>query len=205
MPSTFYVFSLFRVESVTCMRFLENLFSAFEAFHGDLNNLAKRIHENTEAIKNSDDSQQDHAIPNPLPLVVPEGIEYRKSASDKKSDSDYQDKSLFWQRWTFFALVVYAVFTLMIYCATKKSADAADSAANTAHQALLDTRAIYRPFIVVKDVPVKVDKVAKKFNYSVIVTNASDVPARNLVGSSQVLLGTNEVGKRDPLKPQIVG
>jgi hypothetical protein len=107
------------------MRFLEKLFSIVDTFHKDLKTLAERIHDNTEAAKDRNTADKTQNIPQPFAVSIPEGIENRKSAADKKDEATYQDKTLFWQRWTFVALVVYALFTLFIYCANKRVADIA--------------------------------------------------------------------------------
>ncbi len=107
------------------MGFIDNIFKIVGTFHGDLQRLADSIDNQNESRTKAAASQQHRDIPQPLSIIVPEGIENRKSAADSKADSDYQGKNLLWQRWTFFALVVYAIVTILIYCANRKAAQAA--------------------------------------------------------------------------------
>jgi hypothetical protein len=124
------------------MRFLDSVFALFETLHSDLKILAERIHDHAKATENASAADKTQDIPQPFAISIPEGIENRKSVADKKDSTDYQNKTLFWQRFTFYALVVYAFVTLLIYCANKKAADAATKTADT------DAR----PYVVVDNV-----------------------------------------------------
>ncbi len=123
------------------MLFLDSILAIIDRFHADLKGLADSIRYHAD--KAAEPSKV-HDISPLLTVTIPEGIENRKSASDKKDDTDYQTKTLFWQRLTFISLVVYSFFTFLIYWTNHTSADAAKQSANTADSTLKWTQQEFR-------------------------------------------------------------
>src|SRR5208337_2821354 len=77
----------------------------------------------------------------------------KQHQAERFEDSARENKKDLIERIMLVAVVVYAFLTLLIYCASKKAADAATSAASTASQSLTDSRQSFRlenrPYVVI--------------------------------------------------------
>lgn len=80
--------------------------------------------------------------------VVQTGQSIQPYTPETKNDSNHnEEEHPFWKRWLprigIFAGIAYAVITWFMYCANKRSADAAHSAASTAREALVTGQRAY--------------------------------------------------------------
>jgi hypothetical protein len=96
-------------------------------------------HQPDESIRPQDNTQPEAYLAQGEPPVVPH---IPPSPTDpQKSNSQKCDPTPPWKKRLeiagFCVLVVYAIFTGLMYCANKKAADAAKSAADTAHDSLV--------------------------------------------------------------------
>ena len=76
-----------------------------------------------------------------------------------------------------FVLVVYTIFTGLMYCANRDAANAAKNAANTADATLKEIRLENRPWVVVKSASVLSVKPMEQAQVAVIFSNFGHTPA----------------------------
>ena len=77
-------------------------------------------------------------------------------------------------------LLIYTIFTVLMYFANRDAANAAKSAADAAGQTLADNRAIYRPFLVIDSTNTVNRPDEGSVTYEVLLVNASDIGASNV-------------------------
>lgn len=123
------------------------LIKSLESLLSEVSKITDVLREQVESSKETKALQEAHRNSGPLVIKVAESVETHKSSADKKEDASYQRRILFWQKVTFIVLFVYALVSVFIWRSNKKAADAAKSAADTAHNALILNQ---RPWIKIK-------------------------------------------------------
>jgi hypothetical protein len=101
-----------------------------ESLQYDLHQILDAIQEQTRAARDAYASHQTQENREPTPIKVIEGIETRKSSADKKDDGDYQNRTIFWQKVTFWVVFGYAAIAFLQWRAylesNKTNRDAVD-------------------------------------------------------------------------------
>ena len=116
---------------IAIKKFLARL---LELMGSDIREIRDAIQEQSKTARDAYNAHFDQNVPRPTPVVVVESIETRKSAIDNKNDSTYQCKNLFWERWTFLALVIYAGIAAFQWWEMKKSVKKMDEAIAAANR-----------------------------------------------------------------------
>jgi hypothetical protein len=126
--------------SRTVAAFAKSIRSELRQIKTRLFRLNKTLQRQTKDITKTYENARANIAPSPEVKTIvnlPERIEIRKENSEKKATETYQSRTLFVQRATLVAIVIYAILTAFIYCANKKAAEAAKSAADTARDSLV--------------------------------------------------------------------
>lgn len=87
--------------------------TSFDLLRYDLHGIRDAIHEQSGATRDANAAEHTEKSSEPLPIIVINGIETHKSAADHKEEGEYQNRNLFWQKSTFWAVVIYAGLTAL--------------------------------------------------------------------------------------------
>src|SRR4029077_4334311 len=126
-----------------------NTFLAFiKSLHSELRSLNNNLQKHSEAIDKATSATKDYENKAPeirAILNYPESVQASKEAANVR-EQRYQNRNLLLGLATLISLVIYAITTIFIYCATNKAANAAKSAADTARETLIYSE---RPWITI--------------------------------------------------------
>jgi len=157
---------------------------------------------NENATNKADDPQGTHLPAVRSEVQIPPSQPCYKITCEKKRDGWDQAK-LVAEFVGIVFLIVYTIYTAGIYCANKKAAEAAKSAADTAHDAFIATN---RAFVGI-DGP-RADKNLEKhtMNITVPIKNFGNIPAYEFLDKWDVLIdGVKQtMEKRIPDGPSIL-
>jgi hypothetical protein len=187
-----------------------NTFLAFiKSLHSELRSLNNNLEKHSEAIDKATDATKEFGNKAPEVRAIlnfPESVQASKEAANAR-EQRYQNRNLLLGLVTLISLVIYAITTIFIYCASNKAANAAKESADAAKNAVAASnrqakaaedsigiardamRLQQRPWVGIDDAENALQTTAIRFNadgnahmgYRIQVKNFSNSAAQNVL------------------------
>ncbi len=113
------------------------MFDFVKTFLAELRSLNNNLQKHSQAIAEANEATKEHESKTPEVRAIlnfPESVQRSKEAADAREER-YQNRNFLLGLATLIALVIYAITTIFIYCATNRAATATEKAAKAAGDA----------------------------------------------------------------------